>query len=148
MSSRGDIDYLEKYGPFLQILADEMDLEEVAAEPGYTRAAGVQYKAVRLRALAGYMVTLASDFAELKSALMQRAMQDARLAETLLQTEQSLQALLRRIRLRIFFEQLLPAPKPSPHPGRLRRLAISVLSRPSPPLGMLRAMNELREALA
>jgi len=148
MNSRGDIDYVEKYGPLLQILSDAMDLEEVAAEAGYTKAAGTRYKAVRLHAMTEYMRELATDFEELKGSLMERAMQDVRLAGALRKTERSLLALLRRIRLRILLEQLVPAPNPSPHPGRARRLVLSMLANQRPPVGMLRAMNELRDALA
>ena len=148
MSPRGDHDYLEKYAPLMQILSDQADLEEVSSEPGYTKAAGARYKTVRLQALVGYAEALAVDFDELKEALVERAVADAELAETLKHTEQTLLRSLRQIRLRVFLEQFVPAPKPSAHPGLFTRVCRRLGAGPRPLAETLTVMSDLRASLA
>ena len=133
MSFIVDRDFVEKYRPLLQILADVADMEDITAEPGYTRNAGERYKEVRLHALQGYMEELAMDFDHLKTALTERAIRDAELAEALKQTERNLLCFFRRTRARILVERLFAAPKPSLRPpaGLLRRALVRMLRGPS-----------------
>jgi hypothetical protein len=117
-----NLDFVEKYRPMLQILADIGDLEEMTAEPGYTLHAGKRYRELRLRAVRGYMEELAQDFEHLKTALMDKAILDAELAEALKEIERNLLRFFRQTRVRIFLERLFPTPKPSPAVRRVRLL--------------------------
>jgi hypothetical protein len=148
MNLRGERDYLQKYGPLIQILSDPAELEEVSSEPGYTQAAGTRYKSVRLRALLGYIEELAADFEELKAALVDRAVVDAELAKTLRHTERTLLSLVRRVRVRIFLEQFFRAPKPSGHPGLLTRCCRHLVASQSPLSETLSVMSKLQATLA
>ena len=146
MSFIVDLDFVEKYRPLLQILADVADMEEITAEPGYTRNAGERYKEVRLRALQGYIEELALDFDHLKTALTERAIMQEELAKALKQTERNLLRFFRRTRARILVERLFAAPKPSlrPQVGLVRRALVSMLRGPNLLADILRTMNSIR----
>jgi hypothetical protein len=143
MSFIVDLDFVGKYRPLLQILADVADMEDITAEPGYTRNAGERYKEVRLRALQGYMEELAMDFDHLKTALTGSAVMDAELAEALKQTERNLLRFFRRTRARILVERFFKAPEPSfrPQVGLLRGALVRMLRGSGLLTDILRTMN-------
>jgi hypothetical protein len=125
-------DFIEKYGALVHILEHgEDDLEELAAEQGYTRAAGREWRNAHCKAVLGYLRAIRTDYEVLWQQTSARAIKDAWLGTWLGDTERRLRHLQRRLRLYVVIQRIAPPPGRGELPRTVRRFVMSLLPKVS-----------------
>jgi len=103
-------DYQSKYGPMIQLLdaeADRLYITETA-RPDQRKALLVEYEINRRQTLKSYLNDLAGDYKRLYKAAAADALHNPDLAERVARLDKDFRKSIRFIRLRLFFEALLP----------------------------------------
>lgn len=120
-------DFVAKYGPLIHILEQgEEDLETIAAEQGYTRSIGRQWRDAHCRAVLGYMRAIHTDYEVLWQQTSGKAVGDAWLGTWLGDVEKELQQFERKVRLYVVVQRITPPPRRGNGRGRLRKLLIGL----------------------
>ena len=118
-------DFVTKYGPLIHILEQgEEDLEAIAAEQGYTRTIGRQWRDGHCKAVLGYLRAIHTDYEVLWQQTSGKAVSDAWLGTWLGDVERQLQHFKRKVRLYVVVQRLTPPPRQGNAKGRLRKLLI------------------------
>jgi primosomal protein N'' len=140
-------DYFERFAGLLQVLDHDQDIDRLAAEEGYSRRIGENFRQVRRATLERYLIELEADFEELKRAAEEKVLFSRDYAEQLLTTQDALRRCKRYIKLRLAIERLIPTPGPKAKLKILRRLVLAALPRASVSYEVLAKMNALSAIL-
>ena len=120
-------DYIEKYGPLLQILqGGDEDLNTLAEEGGYTTEIGRQWRKTQLKAISGYMRAIRTDYEVLWQQASGKALFDPVLASLLVKTDNQLRRLERKMRFYIFLQKIVPTHFPGERSGSARSILSNV----------------------
>ncbi len=116
-------DYIEKYGPLLQILqGGDEDLNTLAEEHGYTAEIGRQWRKTQFKAISGYMRAIRTDYEVLWQQASGKALFNAVLAERLMKTDNQLRSLERKMRFYILLQRIVPTHIPGERSGSARSI--------------------------
>ncbi len=131
----------------LNLLKGEGDFDVLACEEGYEARLGKDLRRQRRKVLRAYLQELLKDFDDLRRAASVAILRTGNraLAAKLLQTEKSLKRAARYMKLRLFMDHLIPAPRPrSGKPDCLRRLYVGAVGRETSVNELISLMEEVR----